>query len=45
MMLSGKNGGLPIETNSVSSDAPMTISGVAIGRKMIELVKPLPLNS
>ena len=38
MKLSGKNGGAPIATNSVSSEAPSTISGVAIGRKMNRFV-------
>ena len=40
--LSGKNGGAPIATNSVSSEAPRTISGVAIGRKMNRLVRAPP---
>ena len=38
----GKNGGSPIATNSVSSDAPRTISGVAIGRKIRAFVTPEP---
>ena len=43
--LSGKNGSLPIETNSVSSEAPRMISGVAIGRKISELVNRRPRKS
>ena len=39
--LSGKNGGPPNETKSVSSEAPMTISGVAIGRKISEFGEAL----
>ena len=42
--LSGKNGGAAIATNSVSSAAPSTISGVAMGRKMNRLV-PLDRGS
>ena len=43
--LSGKNAravAAPIATNSVSSEAPSTISGVAIGRKMNRLVAAPP---
>ena len=40
--LSGKNGGAPIATNRVRSEAPRTISGVAIGRKMNRLVALRP---
>jgi hypothetical protein len=40
--LVGKNGGRPIATNIVSSDAPRTISGVAIGRKIRPFVSPEP---
>ena len=42
--LGGKNGGAPIATNSVSSEAPSTISGVAIGRKMKRFVVLRPRN-
>ena len=42
---SGKNGSLPIDTNSVSSEAPRMISGVAIGRKMSEFVNRRPRKS
>ena len=34
--------GWPIETNIVRSEAPSTISGVAIGRKMKMFVAPRP---
>jgi len=34
--------GWPIETNRVSREAPSTISGVAIGRKMKRFVGPRP---
>ncbi len=40
----GKNGGSPIATNRVKSEAPMTISGVAIGRKINVFVAPEPRN-
>ena len=43
--LSGKNGGAAIATKSVSNDAPRTISGVAIGRKMNRLVVLRPRKS
>ena len=43
--LSGKNGGAPIATNRVRSEAPRTISGVAIGRKMNRLVALRPAKS
>ena len=45
MKLSGKNGGAPIATNSVNSEAPSTISGVAIGRKMNRFVLLRPTKS
>ena len=35
----------PIATNRVSSDAPSTISGVAIGRKISTFVVALPRNA
>ncbi len=34
----------PSETNRVSSEAPRTISGVAIGRKMNRFVPDWPRN-
>ena len=42
---SGKNGSVPIDTNSVSSEAPRMISGVAIGRKISEFVNRRPRKS
>jgi hypothetical protein len=37
-----KPSGTPKLRKSVRSDEPMTISGVAIGRKMSKFVAPLP---
>jgi hypothetical protein len=44
MTIVQKPGFIPKDRNIVKSDAPITISGVAIGRNIRRLVADLPLN-